>query len=86
MVGRKVNCGGHWTLTSTECWLFDDCKTCLNEKYCKGSASRDGVPTVKIVIDMLLELCGEPPEKLIVDAKEARLNDEVLDFLKKTNK
>lgn len=85
MSGRKINCGRHWTLLSTECWLFSDCSKCICEKYCKGSASREGVPIIRTVITMLIQKHGTPPERLISEAREARLNADILDFLKKSN-
>lgn len=65
-MSRRVNCGKFWTVLSTECWLRKDCNGCIYRRYCASSVQKKTQDyTIKIVISQLLEIFGEPPEKLI---------------------
>lgn len=84
-MAKSINYGRFWTVLSVECWLNPMCKKCIYFKYCKNLL-KDGKPTFKIVVELLLEKFGEPPEKMISMARESTKNPTVLFNLKKNNK
>lgn len=84
-MAKLINCGKFWTVLSVECWLNPTCKKCIYSKYC-NNLLKDGKPTLKIVVELLLERFGKPPEKMISMARENTKNPIVLFNLKKNNK